>query len=575
MFLAYLLLLNIIVLGSFAFLIFKNDFWVLLQAERDPVASLSSDTVTPTPRPIFTLNQSTVTISTHSSRYDRIISGENADTAGSPPISPIHISPMPIPPTITTEVTATVQAVAAVQIQPPPTRTATLAPTATPTRTPKPTPTPTASPTYTPSATMTPTATPTPTPKPTATPTATRTPQPTATPTPTPTPQPAATTTLTPTPTATNTATPLPSPTPLPSATAVVINTPAPPPAHLAHQQATAIAVTNLSLGDSLTAPADVSTGRTAQLDQAAASAADLVDAISLTNNSIALSWEPVEGALQYHIYSDMGSGYGVYVYKARTTQPAYVDETLRPAITYSYRITRLETDQEIVFAQARATVSANKTITGDRAATQAHISPVSVEAAPTALPPDTVLLGLLSDNNFTDNFNTLTIAGEVRNDSNLNVGQTNITVTFYDAAGAVIGTANGETMLDVLPPGETSPFLITLTRPSGLASYSLRAVARPVSPKHKAQLSVVEVKRFEDDAGFFHIKGIIKNIGNVVAKRSKVAAVIYGRDGRVINVGFAYITPPTLAPGEQANYDVIFTYYPRYLTQAVIPFEE
>jgi hypothetical protein len=42
-----------------------------------------------------------------------------------------------------------------------------------------------------------------------------------------------------------------------------------------------------------------------------------------------------------------------------------------------------------------------------------------------------------------------------------------------------------------------------------------------------------------------------------------------------VINVGFTYVTPPTLAPGKQAAYDVIFTYYPRYLTQRVIPFEE
>ena len=112
-------------------------------------------------------------------------------------------------------------------------------------------------------------------------------------------------------------------------------------------------------------------------------------------------------------------------------------------------------------------------------------------------------------------------------------------------------------------------------TRPTGLASYSLRAVARPVSHKTKAQLAVGEVKRFEDEAGFFHIKGIIQNVGNVVAKRIKVAAVIYGRDGRVINVGFTYVTPPNLAPGEQASYDVIFTYYPGYFNQAVVPFEE
>ncbi len=243
--------------------------------------------------------------------------------------------------------------------------------------------------------------------------------------------------------------------------------------------------------------------------------------------------------------------------------------------MTYSYRITRLETGREVVLAQANTSTFGDKIAASNSLAAQSQLSTLSVVPAPTALPSDAVLLGLVSDNNFTDNFNTLTIAGEVRNDSNLDVGQTNITVTFYDTTGSVIGMANGETMLEVIPPGETSPFLITLTRPAGLTSYSLRAVARPVTPKLDAQLFVVEVKRYEDEAGFFHVKGVIQNVGNTVAKRTKVAAVIYGRDGGVINVGFTYVTPTTLAPGNQATYDVIFTYYPRYLTQAVIPFEE
>jgi hypothetical protein len=282
-----------------------------------------------------------------------------------------------------------------------------------------------------------------------------------------------------------------------------------------------------------------------------------------------------MDKALQYRIYSDMGSGYGVYIYKARTTQPAFIDKLLRSGLTYSYRITQLEADREVVLAQVNTETFADNVPTDKPLPEQLDTSTVDIVPVPTALPPDAVLLGLLSDNNFTDEFNTLTIAGEVRNDSNLDIGQADIAVTFYDAARTVIGTTSGKTMLEVIPPGENSPFLITLTRPPGLASYSLRAVARPVPPKRNAQLSVIEVRRFEDDAGFFHVKGIIENVGSIVVKRAKVAAIIYGRDGGVINVGFTYATPPTLAPGEQATYDVIFTYYPRYLSQRVIPFEE
>jgi hypothetical protein len=313
---------------------------------------------------------------------------------------------------------------------------------------------------------------------------------------------------------------------------------------------------------------------RLAQPDLNLANTAGLVDAVALTNASIGLSWIPAGKTVQYRIYSDMGSGYGVYLHKADVQEAAFVDKMLRPGMAYSYRVTRLEADQEVVLAQTH-TATFGQPAAADTPLNQRLTPTATVAPAPTALPPDALLLGLLSDNSFTDEFNTLHIAGEVRNDSNLDAGQTDIAVTFYDAAGTAIGTANGETILDVIPHGEISPFLLTLSRPNGMVSYSLRAVARPVKPDLNAQLSVVEVKRYEDDTGFFHIRGVVKNNGSLVARRAKVVATIYGRGGAVINVGFAYVNPPILAPGEQGRYEVIFTYFPKYVSQKVIPFEE
>lgn len=271
-----------------------------------------------------------------------------------------------------------------------------------------------------------------------------------------------------------------------------------------------------------------------------------------------------------------MGSGYDVYVLKAKTSQPAYVDSQLRPNLNYNYRLTRIDNNQEVVLARTSSVTFDQKTDNSDSISTQNDVSTASVVTAlPTALPPDAILLGLISDNNYTDDFNTLTIVGEVRNDSNLTVGQTDITVTFYDSAGVVIDTVSGKTLIDVIPPGEKSPFVINLKRPAGLNSHSLRAVARPVPAEQSAQLTVAETRRFEDEAGFFHVKGRIENAGSTTARRIKVAAIIYDRSNRVINVGFVYTNPPNLKPGQQAEYDVIFSYYPRYVAQQVIPFEE
>lgn len=415
-------------------------------------------------------------------------------------------------------------------------------------------------------AKVTPTRTPTDLAKPTATHPPTSTPSPTAAPTrtPTSTPQPIITATKPPTPT----------PEPTATATAKPISSPTEIAPARPAQKPTPLVVAAALKGNTGNTPIEAPSARLTQPDFTLANTAGLVEAIPLTNASIALSWKPTSKTAHYRIYSDMGSGYSVYIHKADVNEPAFVDKMLRPGMAYSYRVTRLEPTQEVVLAQSHTT-TLGSLLTGNNVPGQRPAVTATVAAAPTPLPADAILLGLLSDNSFADEFNTLNIVGEVRNDSNLDVGQTDIAVTFYDAAGAVVGTANGQTILDTIPPGGISPFLISLSRPPGMDSYSLRAVARPAKPKLNAQLSVIQVKRFEDDAGFFHIQGVIENSGSVVAKRAKVVAIIYGRGGGVINVGFTYVSPPTLAPGERANYEVILTYFPKYVSQKVIPFEE
>ncbi len=561
--------------------------------EATPIAQLQlTDTSTPLPTATVTPLPTNTPTATPSDTLTATFTPSPTATPTDTPTNTATPTPRPTntpPPTATHTPTRTKTPQATATSTPRPTPTATNTPQPTATSTPRPTPTATNTPlptaTHTPTRTKTPQATATNTTRSTATstlhstrtaiqsprstatstprhirtatntplPTATRHPTRAATPTlrptriPTNTPRPTATAPKTATPTTTKT----PPPTPNPSATRTPKPTPKPT------SQATAIAV--------------VSTAQLSVPDQFEAGAAPLLDAVPLTNDSIALSWPFIQNADQYRLYSDMGSGYGVYVYKGQTSQTTFIDQQLRAGMTYSYRLTRLEIGPEVMMAQMKT-----ETFGGSNNSISQHqVSTVSIVAVPTALPPDAMLLGLISDNYYIDEFNTLTLIGEVRNDSTLDVGQTEINVTFYNDAGSIIATTNGVALLDTIPPSEKSPFHIALTQPPGFASYSLRSVARPVPPQQNAELSVSEVKRFEDDAGFFHVKGVVKNVGHTISKRTKIAAIIYNRDGRVINVAFTYVNPPTLAPDEQAVYDITFAYYPRYFTQQVIPFEE
>ncbi len=597
LFLGYLLLLNLIVFVTLGFLLIRSlrhrpapavavaptpyEFMVLPTSTPSPQPTTLAAAHIPAPKPAPPVNIPPAPIpqQAHGSPAppEAIVIVEGSRTQSwtvTPAASPTQPKPASTPtalsvaqiPTSTPSPSPT----ATLPPTPSPTATPTATSTATPTATstPTPLPTPTSTPTPRPTSTLVPTFTSTPTPRPTSTPTATLTPTLTPEPTFTRTPLPSATATLKPalSPTTPRSNTTF---TPTPTTLAQLTSTPTTQP----NPQTTPVVVAAALKTEDFTASAEGEAARPVQPNFAAA--AGLVEAVALTNSSIGLSWAPVSKTARYRIYSDMGSGFGVYLYKSEVDEPAFVDKTLRAGVRYSYRVTHVAGRQEVVLAQSEIATFGNIPTMPGSLASQRPLTATSIIPAPTALPSDAVILGLMSDNSFTDDFNTLNIVGEVRNDSPVEVGQAQIVVTFYDSSGAVIGAAEGETILETIPPGETTPFLITVSRPAGFTSYSLRAVGRPVQPKHSAQLAVVQAKRFEDEAGFLRIKGTIQNTGSVISERTKVVAIIYGRGHNIINLGFTYVDPPTLAPGERANYEVIFTYYPKYVSQKVIPFEE
>lgn len=281
----------------------------------------------------------------------------------------------------------------------------------------------------------------------------------------------------------------------------------------------------------------------------------------------------------RYRVYSDMGTGYGVLIFKTDVSQPSFLDEGLQPGARYAYRIAELPVGGQderalgraVVLTYDRAPLAASALIAGSPPKATPTRSPVVVTPAPTSLPPDAILLGLLSARDFIDEFGNLIIAGEVRNDSNIDAGQADVAVTFYDANGAVIGEANGGTLLETLAPGTRSPFLLTLERPPDMADYSLRAVGRPAPPQPEAGLVVVSSQAYEDGTGFYHVTGTVENRGPSTQARVRILSILYTRDGDVINVGEVYATPFRLPPGEQGTFDIAFTYYPKVLSHAEI----
>lgn len=300
------------------------------------------------------------------------------------------------------------------------------------------------------------------------------------------------------------------------------------------------------------------------------------IQANSLSKNSIDLHWDTVTGGQPYQIYSDMGTGYGVFIYKGQVTDPDFVDIHLRSGMKYAYRVDalghgrsrRLGTASAATYVRAPLADAGSEPIVDTN--TALNRPDVTIIPAPTPLPPDALLMGLVSDNSYIDELNTIHIVGQIRNDSNLDVGHMTVIVSFFDDTGNFIDEAQGPTLLDRLTPGQRSPFILSVPFPVGMADYSIKAVGRPVSPELPSQLSVVQSRAYEDNIGFYHVEGLIENLGTVPVNQAGVVVTLYSRGGEVLNVGFDPISF-RLEPGARAEFDVRFTYFPQVVAREIV----
>jgi hypothetical protein len=197
--------------------------------------------------------------------------------------------------------------------------------------------------------------------------------------------------------------------------------------------------------------------------------------------------------------------------------------------------------------------------------------TPQSTASAPASAPqPSEVILGLMGTNDYVDDLGQLHLIGEVHNGMAGNVDQIRVSVTFYDDAGNVLETATTSALLDLLTPGQRSPFVLVWESPGEWKRYSLRATARPTMERPEGGLTLVHSYARLDDNGFYHVVGTIKNEGLGTAYYVRVVVCLYDSLGKVSNAGFAYATPSRIPPGRTASFDSLFEYYP-YLAEHVV----
>ncbi len=306
------------------------------------------------------------------------------------------------------------------------------------------------------------------------------------------------------------------------------------------------------------------------------------VSAVSVGGDEINLVWEAptaATGAI-FRVYWDMGSGYNMYTLRTSVRDTGFSESGLNPSTSYRYQITTFDgvtesspvgvvatTASWLRLPLARLAQAASALVVPSGTAVAVPTPPSPVAATPQ---PSEVILGLMGTNDYVDDLGALHIVGEVHNDMIHNVDQIRVHITFYDAAGGVLEAITGSALVDLMVPGQRTPFVIVWENPGDWKRYSLRAAARATTERPGEGIVVLHSYARLDEAGFYHVVGSMRNDGLTTADYTRAVVSLYDSFGKISNAGFAFTEPSRIPPGTIASFDCSFEYYPYQAEHAV-----
>jgi hypothetical protein len=415
---------------------------------------------------------------------------------------------------------------------------------------------------------------------------ATHTPWPTFTPTalPSPTPEPTFTPSATPVPadTATATSTPLPADTPLPAPTAVPSPTPAPPPT------ATPQPVPAVAQARPPATPPPVPTPvPTPGYDY-------LVNEVYIDHTTVPFLTGyiaivnaqeiPIGGVKAVGVFEPGGQPYETSLSKwffdvatapgavARTGSVKFEPGGIQAGTWYIHleneqgnRLSEdvgINTDPEdpqwfyIKFKQpgpARAIASAP---TPTRSATTARATPTTASPV-VAASGGWSFLGVKSA--YDPDREGLFVRGEALNDTGASQQLSDITGTFYDAAGQVV--ASGDEIdsywpIYVVPAGGQVPFEITLHDIREVADFDLQAITQATNETMRQDFEFLDLDSSSDGSDYC-VVGKLRNLGGRLESYMVIAAVLYDAQDDVINFDTDTLYPHQVVGDEPLDFEV------------------
>lgn len=167
-------------------------------------------------------------------------------------------------------------------------------------------------------------------------------------------------------------------------------------------------------------------------------------------------------------------------------------------------------------------------------------------------------------------------IAGEVINDGTRNADFIEITARLLDASNRQLGSERAYTLLEIVAPGEKTPFHLVFEPPAGYDHYSLGVSGTDTSMAPNHNFTVRVTNTTVDEFGDRHLQGEVTNNNETRAEGVQIVFTFYDERGTVVEAEFTFPEAadfdPALDAGESAPFELTLSSdIPEYSTFAAV----
>jgi co-chaperonin GroES (HSP10) len=177
-----------------------------------------------------------------------------------------------------------------------------------------------------------------------------------------------------------------------------------------------------------------------------------------------------------------------------------------------------------------------------------------SAKVAPQTAIDGRAQLEIVSTYRYVDRWEMLNVVGLVRSTDKVNVATISVIVGFYDVFGALRAVERAYAWHDIVGPGESSPFQVTLyPAREGIDHWAFWPTGHQTEESSPQGLVLTEVKHENQPEGITVISGRVVNQGHEPLTRVRVVAVGY-EDDQIRTIGRTAIDG-TLGPDAAAAF--------------------